>query len=132
MNKEQLRELFLCRLYLEIQLFKDRLLNADKEAVFGAAYQIEVMARLYKILAEEAERMPDALFRKMLTAGEGILESFYQEWLKSEDSAYAELKAYVSGELSAYYEGTGKAGETAGKENVHRGHTAAWAGNGEP
>lgn len=104
MSKKQLRELFLCRMYLEIQLFKDRLLNADKEAIFRAAYQIEIMADLYEILVEESERMPDMFLRKLLSVHEGILESFYQEWLKSEDGAYAELKAYVSRELSDYYE----------------------------
>ena len=99
MKKEQLANLFTQRLYAELMLFQAAMLKKEKEEIYWEAYNIEAYARLYEILVEQAGRMTKRLLDKLVYLEYGILETFYQGWLKWEDSAYAELKEYVRYEI---------------------------------
>lgn len=99
MDIRQLREVFLERLHIEIQLFRDSLLQGSKTDIYTASYMIALYVNLYEILVEQAERMPEGLMRAMVYRPCSILDAFYEEWLKKEDSFYTELRDYVEDEL---------------------------------
>lgn len=100
METSELRELLLGRLYIEEQLFRDSMLHRDKKTIMEEAYKIETFANLYEILAEQMEQLSEETLRKLLYMNYSILEWLYQKWLKMDDSAFDELKAYVDSELA--------------------------------
>ena len=99
MNEKELRELFLERLHMEIQTFKDSMLCKEKADIYADSYKIEMYINLYEILAEETDRMTEQLLRKLIHQPSGILEAFYQEWLSKDDGFYTELREYVEDEF---------------------------------
>ena len=99
MDERQLREVFLERLHIEIQLFKDSMLRKSRADIYAASYRIELYVNLYEILVEQVEKMPGKLIRAMVYYPGGILDVFYEEWLKKDDSFYTELRDYVEDEL---------------------------------
>ena len=103
MEKEQLKELFLKRLCIEYELFKDLMLRKEKTDIFEESYRIEIYKNLYQILIHEAVEMEETVLRRLVYQSYSIMEFFYQEWLKKEDSSYSELREYVSSELGNYY-----------------------------
>lgn len=100
MDKKQLREVFLERLHVEMQVFKDSMLHKSKEFIFEECYKIGVYVNLYEILVEEEERMQEPVIRKLLHEKCGILDAFYEEWLSRDDNSYTELRDYVEDELN--------------------------------
>ena len=99
MDEKELRELFRERLHMELQLFKDSMLQKDKEDIYMASYKTEIYVNLYEIFAAHADHLKSGTIRRLLNLSFGILEAVYQEWLKEEDSFYDELKAYACSEL---------------------------------
>ncbi len=85
MGKEKLAELLTGRLYIELQMFKDGILRQDKEAVYGASYQIELYVNLYEILRTHIGSLREETVRRLLRLNYGILDFLYQEWLTVED-----------------------------------------------
>lgn len=110
MDEKKLRELLCGRLHMELNLFKDSILQKAKEDIYGASYKIEVFVNVYEILLEDADGLGTEEVRRLLYWKHGILEALYQEWLGREDSTLDELRAYVGGELRAI------AGSGRGKE----------------
>ena len=100
MDEKKLREIFLERLHVEINLFKDSMLHRSKADIFAGSYKIELYVNLYEILVAEAERMQELLLRKLLYQRSGILDAFYEEWLTRDDSFYIELHDYVEDEIN--------------------------------
>ena len=99
MDEKELRELLRERLHMELQLFKDSLLQKDKEDIFKASYKIEIYVNLYEIFAAHTDNLSGDAIRRLLNLNLGILESVYQEWLGREDSFFEELKDYACSEL---------------------------------
>ncbi len=54
MGEKELRELFQQRLYMELMLFKDSMLQKEKKGIFHDSYKIEVFVNLYEILVSHA------------------------------------------------------------------------------
>lgn len=102
MDEKGLRELLLQRLYVELLLFKDSVLQKEKEDIFSDSYKIEVYVNLYEIFMERAGCLKEDAIRGLLNLKSGILEAVYQEWLSRNDSFYDELSAYVSDELELF------------------------------
>ena len=105
MDVRQLKEVFLERLHIEIQLFKDSMLRKSRADIYAASYRIELYVNLYEILVEQVERMHETLIRAMVYYPGGILDAFYEEWLKKDDSFYTELRDYVEDELKVILTG---------------------------
>lgn len=101
MEEKELRELMRARLHMELQLFKDSMLQKGKEDIFKASYRIEIYVDLYEILLAHVENLQGGMIRELLGLGFGILDHLYQEWMDREDSFYVELKEYACNELEA-------------------------------
>lgn len=99
MEEKELRELLQARLHMELQLFKDSMLQKGKEDIFKASYRIEIYVDLYEIVLAHVENLQSGMIRELLGLGFGILDHLYQEWLDREDSFYAELEEYACNEL---------------------------------
>ena len=104
MDRENLRDILLLRLYIELQLFKDSMLLQEKDDIFNASYKTEVYVNLYEILAAHVDNLQEDMMRRLLGLNFGILEYIYQEWLKREDSFYEELRACACDELETISE----------------------------
>ena len=113
MDDKELRELLRARLHMELQLFKDSMLQQGKEDIFQASYRIEIYVDLYEILLAHVENLQGGMIRELLGLGFGILDHLYQEWLDREDSFYVELKEYACRELEGI---PGKVDPSAEKE----------------
>lgn len=99
MDEKELRELLRERLHMELQLFKDSILQKEKEDIFRASYEIEIYVNLYEIFAVHTDNLQSNIIRRLLKLNFGILESIYQEWLTREDSFFDELRDYACSEL---------------------------------
>ena len=117
MDEKKLREIFLERLHVEMNLFKDSMLRRNKADIYAGSYKIELYVNLYEILVAETERMQETLLRKLLYRDSGILDAFYEEWLTKDDSFYTELRDHVEDELDALSAGE----KDKGKETGHEG-----------
>ena len=99
MDEKELRELLRERLHMELQIFKDSMLQKEKEDIFKDSYRIEIYVNLYEIFAAYADHLKSGIIRRLLNFSSGILESVYQEWLRQEDGFYDELRDYAYSEL---------------------------------
>ena len=101
MEEKGLRELLLQRLHMELLLFKDSMLQKEKEDIFMDSYRIEIYVNLYEILVEHADTLGADTMRMLLNLNYGILETVYQKWMGKKDSFYDELNTYVCNELES-------------------------------
>ena len=99
MGEKELKELLLERLHIELNLFKDSMLQKEKKEIYEGSYKIEVFVNVYEILLEEAANLDMETIRGLLYWRYGILESLYQEWLTRDDGSYEELRVYVNDEV---------------------------------
>ena len=118
MEEKELRELMRARLHMELQLFKDSILQKGKEDIFKASYRIEIYVDLYEILLAHVENLQGGMIRELLGLGFGILDHLYQEWMDREDSFYVELKEYACNELEAIPEKLNLDGEKEEKDGT--------------
>ncbi len=116
MGEKKLRELLLERLHIELNLFKDSMLQKTKGDIYEASFKIEVFVNIYEILMEDVKELGKDEVRTLLCWRYGILESLYQEWLGRKDSFYEELRAYVNDEVRAIAESGKRKGEEDGAE----------------
>ena len=118
MEEKELRELMRARLHMELQLFKDSMLQKGKEDIFKASYRIEIYVDLYEILLAHVKNLQGGMIRELLGLGFGILDHLYQEWMDREDSFYVELKEYACNELEAIPEKLNLDGEKEEKDGT--------------
>lgn len=79
MDEKKLRELLRVRLHMELNLFKDSILQKAKEDIYRASYKIEVFVNVYvyEILLEDADVFGTEEVRTLLYWEHGILEALY-------------------------------------------------------
>ena len=104
MDENELRDLLSKRLYIELQLFKDSMIQKEKEDIFKSSYEIEIYVNLYEIFMVNIGSLDADTIRRLLNFKFGILEHIYQEWLSREDSFFDELKEYAYDELKVLSE----------------------------
>ena len=68
MEENGLRDLLSKRLYIELQLFRDSMLQREKEDIFQSSYVIEVYVNLYEIFMVHIDNLDI-----------GIMRSFFDE-----------------------------------------------------
>lgn len=99
MDENGMRDLLSKRLYIELQLFKDSMLQRGKEDIFRSSYEIEIYVNLYEIFMMHIGNLDIGTMRRLLGLAFGILEHAYQEWLSREDGFFDELRKYACDEL---------------------------------
>lgn len=99
MDEKGLRELLMQRFHMELLLFKDSMLQREKEDIFKESYKIEVFVDLYEIFVEAAADLDEDTMRGLVNLNFGILESVYQKWMERKDGFYDDLQDYASREL---------------------------------
>ena len=99
MNENELRDLLSKRLYIELQLFKDSMLQKEKKDIFKSSYEIESYVNLYEIFIIHTDNLDADTMRRLLNLKFGIMEHIYQEWLSREDGFFDKLKKYACDEL---------------------------------
>ena len=104
MSEEELRKLFLDRLDIEMQLFKDSMLCKSKEDIYSESFVIGLYENLYEILVIHTEEMSEELLRKLIYQPSGILDALYWDCSSPEESYLTELKEYVEDELKVLSE----------------------------
>ena len=101
MDEKRLRGLLLQRLHMELLLFKDSMLQKEKEDIFMDSYKIEIYVDLYEIFVEHADTLGEDTMRMLLNLNYGMLETVYRKWMVKKDSFYDELNTYVCNELES-------------------------------
>ena len=104
MEENGLRDLLSKRLYIELQLFKDSMLQREKEDIFQSSYEIEIYVNLYEIFMMHLGNLDIGIMHRLLNLKFGIMEHLYQEWLSQDDSFFDELKAFACDGLGALSE----------------------------
>lgn len=90
-EKNELTEIFCLRLNLEQKRYKKRMMKMSPDAVFGKAYEINVMLSIYETLIEKSEKMEADILKCLLVVPD-ILHFFYRRWMKTGDSFQMELE----------------------------------------
>ena len=91
-EKNELTEIFCLRLNLEQKRYKKRMMKMSPDAVFGKAYEINVMLSIYETLIEKSEKMETDILKCLLVLPD-ILHFFYRRWMKTGDSFQMELES---------------------------------------
>lgn len=91
-EKNELTEIFCLRLNLEQKRYKKRMMKMSPDAVFGKAYEINVMLSIYETLIEKSEKMETDILKCLLVIPD-ILHFFYRRWMKTGDSFQMELES---------------------------------------
>jgi hypothetical protein len=90
-SRESLVRIINKKISRELKLFKKELLKKEPEHIFAQAYHIDVIVNIYELMAEKIEELSKRYLYELLVIP-NILEYFYQEWLKTEDSFVEELR----------------------------------------
>ena len=101
MDEKELRDLLSKRLYIELQLFKDSILQQAKEEIYKSSYKIEVYVNAYEILLEGMEDLEKDMMHRLLYRKDSILEALYQEWFARAATVFEELKTNIGSGLEA-------------------------------
>lgn len=89
-EKESLLQYLYLKLDKEYTEFKRSLLLQDRESIYSNAYRIDVMINIYEILLEGLTEFEEEKLQ-VIFHYKNILERFYEEWMKIEDSYTEEL-----------------------------------------
>lgn len=104
MDENELRDLLSKRLYIELQLFKESMLQKGKGDIFQSSYEVEIYVNLYEIFMMHIDNLDIDTMRRLLNLKTGIMEQLYQEWLSREDGFFDELREYACDELKVISE----------------------------
>ena len=66
MEENGLRDLLSKRLYIELQLFKDSMLQREKEDIFQSSYEIEIYVNLYEIFMMHIGNLDIGIMHRLL------------------------------------------------------------------
>nr|WP_300766693.1 hypothetical protein [uncultured Acetatifactor sp.] len=101
MDEDGLRDLLSKRLYIELGLFKDSMLQKGKEDIFRSSYEIEVYVNLHESYMGLIDNLDGNAMRRLLGLPFGMLGHAYEAWMMREDSFYGELRECAQDELEA-------------------------------
>ena len=96
------KEIFLTRLYLELQAFRRHMLEQDKETVYMNSYKIDLYSNFYNILVSLADDIPDMDYGKLVCDGDGLLNMLCRQWMVYENGTGIEMRRFVKSQLKPY------------------------------
>jgi len=98
MYRKRLQQTFCWKINGELKLFQYQILQKEKEVIYHAAYQIDCIISIYKLLLEMSRRMSKETLEAAI-AFPDILEFIYEEWMGYKDSYAEELQFCLNQEL---------------------------------
>lgn len=107
MDREQLEQTFRWKITAEMELFKGRVLQAEKEEIFASAYRIDCTIRIYEILLELSAGLGKAELEGCIGMG-SLLDFLYERWLKEPDTQEEEMEHSLCSIIKNIAEGFGK------------------------
>ena len=81
MEHEELQRVFCWKVSAELKQFQYQVLAKSREEIFGLAYQIDTMIRLYELLVEKSEQM-EILQLQYCIATPNLLKLVYKHYLQ--------------------------------------------------
>ena len=94
MREDVLRKLFCKKLHDELELFHLRKLRERPEEIYRSSYEIESKINIYEGLMELIERMDADTLGYLLDIND-VLDCFYKQWTKDEDTMWDQMKASI-------------------------------------
>ena len=83
MEHEELQRVFCWKVSAELKQFQYQVLAKSREEIFGLAYQIDTMIRLYELLVDTSEQM-DAMRLQYCIATPNLLKLVYKHYLQDQ------------------------------------------------
>ena len=81
MEHEELQRVFCWKVSAELKQFQYQVLAKSREEIFGMAYQIDTMIRLYELLVDTSEQM-DVMRLQYCIATPNLLKLVYKHYLQ--------------------------------------------------
>lgn len=91
MYRKQLEATFCWKIGGELKLFQYQVLKKEKEEIYGLAYRIDCMLRIYEILIELSRSLSAEELEGCIRTS-GLLDYLYERWLKAPDTQNEELE----------------------------------------
>lgn len=91
MDRVRLERTFCWKISGELKLFKYRILQKEKEDIYGLAYRINTIICIYEALMEMCEKLETHMLQRCIEIP-GLLTYLYGKWLKDPDSHNKELE----------------------------------------
>ena len=98
MYRKQLEATFCWKISGELKLFKYRVLRMEKEEIFGLAYRIDCILRIYEILIELSRSLSSEELEGCIRTA-GLLDYLFDRWLKVPDTQNEELEHSLCSEI---------------------------------
>lgn len=95
-TKHKLVDSFLLKITMEYMSFKMNVLIKMNNEIFGMAYEIDYMTRIYVILRDNVDFISVYLLKDVYGRN-NLIRELYEEWLNVDDSSEGELNLFVKG-----------------------------------
>ncbi len=86
------------RIYGEFQAYRASIFNLSRNEMFSKSYESYIITSFYEIIVENIEHFSEEIINGLLESG-NILSGLYEEWLKTDDGEYDELRNFVLDEI---------------------------------
>ena len=100
MSRERLERTFCWKITAELKGFKYRVMQMEKEKIFGLAYQIDSMVRIYEALMEMSRELGEEQLENCMYFP-GLLAFLYEKWLQTPDTKSRELEQFIHDFMTA-------------------------------
>ena len=100
MKKERLERTFCWKITAELKGFKYRVMQMEKEKIFGLAYQIDSVVRIYEALMEMSRELGEEQLQSCMYLP-GLLDFLYDRWLQSPEAQGKDLEQFIHEFMSA-------------------------------
>ena len=91
MYRKQLEATFCWKIGGELKLFQYQVLKKEKEEIYGLAYRIDCMQRIYEILTGLSGALSMEELEGCIRTS-GLLDYLYERWLKAPDTQNEEME----------------------------------------
>ena len=91
MYRKQLEATFCWKIGGGLKLFQYQVLKKEKEEIYGLAYRIDCMLRIYEILIELSRSLSAEELEGCIRTS-GLLDFLYERWLKAPDTQNEEME----------------------------------------
>lgn len=94
MKSQKLIEKFLLKINTEYLEYKMYVVGKTADEIFGMAYEIDYKTRIFVLLRDRADLMPEYVLKALIKMPD-LIYLIYDMWLKQPDSAEDELEEFT-------------------------------------